>query len=173
VVRVQQFRTSNVISWLGPDWMAMYVDNSGRWGLARQWNSASVLVAATQPAMLNETTHVAGVFDGETLTLFVNGQNVELVPVSFSLSDATGGLFIGGVERDRLPPDQNDRFFDGWIESIRISRGVRYRRSFAVSLPLAADDQTLAFLPLNSSSHQSVMPDNLRMERVNVEAINP
>ena len=173
VVRVQQFRTSNVISWLGPDWMAVYVDNSGRWGLARQWNSSSVLVAATQPATLNETTHVAGVFDGETLTLFINGQPVDLAPVTFSLSDATGGLFIGGVERDRLPPDQSDRFFDGWIESVRISRGVRYRRSFAVSLPLTADDQTLALLPLNPSRAQSVMPDSLRMERVHVDAGNP
>jgi serine/threonine protein kinase len=173
VVRVQQFRTSNLISWLGPDWMAVYLDNSGRWGLARRWNSSSVLVAATQPVLLNETTHVAGVFDGETMTMFINGRNVELAPVAFSLSDATGGLFIGGVERDRLPSDQSDRFFDGWIESVRISRGVRYRRTFAVSLPLTDDDQTLALLPLSPSSKQSVMPDNLLMERVNVEATTP
>jgi serine/threonine protein kinase len=179
VARVRQFRTSNVISWLGPDWMAMYLDNSGRWGLARRWNSSSVLVAATRPSAINETTHVAGVFDGETLTLFVNGEKVELAPVAFSLSDATGGLFVGGVERDRLPPDQSDRFFDGSIESIRISRGVRYRRSFAVSLPLTVDDQTLALLPLNPSTDQITnkaqlrLPGNLRVERVNVDANNP
>jgi hypothetical protein len=56
---------------------------------------------------------------------------------------------------------------------VRISRGVRYRRSFPVSLPLSADDQTLALLPLNLSGDQSVTPDNSRIERVHVQAGNP
>ncbi len=136
-------RRSNVISWLGPDWMALYL-NEGSWGLARRVGEESHLILARQPAALGEVVHLAGIFRGAKLQLFVSGRPVETHDSEFALPETKPGLYIGGVPKTELPEDQNDRFFGGRIHAVRITRGVRYTGPFQVPQKFTKDAQTLA-----------------------------
>lgn len=149
VVRPHSFRTSNVISWLGPDWMAVYISEQGHWGLARRFGSESVVLAATEAAEPGKRVHVAGVFRGKQLQLFLDGRAAETASVDFTLSETRGGLHIGGVPRELLPPDQNDRYFHGEINAVRISADSRYSSPFDALYRFEVDDSTIILLPFD------------------------
>lgn len=149
IVRPRTFRTSNVISWLGPDWMALFIEADGHWGVARRVGNESFLFHSNDLAVLGETVHVAGVYRGSDLSLFINGRRVESVRFPFELPETKDeGLFIGGVNPALLPEGQNDRFFDGEIYAARISQGQRYTRSFQPPTTFASDRDTVALFPL-------------------------
>lgn len=148
IVRPRNFRTSNIISWLGPDWMALFIEDDARWGVARRVGNESFLFHSNDRAVLGETVHVAGVYRGSDLSLFINGRRVEPVRFPFDLPETRDdGLFIGGVPPDLLPEGQNDRFFDGEIDAARISKGQRYTRSFQPPASLTSDPDTIALFP--------------------------
>ena len=143
-------RLGNVISWLGPNWMAIFL-SEGRWGLARRVGEESHLIHADVPAVLGKPVHVAGVFQNKELHLFIDGRPVSAQNSEFNLPETHGGLYIGGVVKDQLPPDQNDRFFGGRILSVRISRGLLYKAPFQVTRSLTKETQTLALYHFESS----------------------
>ena len=144
VARPQVFRTCNLISWLGPDWMALYLDDGGHFGLARRFRGVSYLVQTQEPLAVGETVHLAGIYRGADLSLFVNGRSVDSGPITFPLTETRGGLYLGGVPRDRFPGDQNDRCFRGLIDAVRISRGIRYEQPFEPPARLETDRTTIA-----------------------------
>jgi hypothetical protein len=148
ICRPRAFRTSNVISWLGHDWMALFLAD-GRWGLGRLYAGEPHLWMAVEPAELHKLVHLAGVFRGSELQLYVDGRPVQVERSSFPLVETRGGLFIGGVSPDLLPPEQNDRFFDGEIDAVRISRGVRYRGDSTPPGAFESDAQTIAAFALD------------------------
>src|SRR5262249_41179780 len=86
----------------------------------------------------------AGVYRGAELQLFIDGRPVETERIQFPLAETRGGLYVGGVRRDLLPADQNDRFFDGAIAAVRISRGGRYRGPLSPPGNLPHDADTIA-----------------------------
>lgn len=155
IVRPRSFRTSNTISWLGPDWMALYISEQGYWGMARRFGTQSFVNAAVTPATIGQWVHVAGVFENSEMTLYVNGQPQNTRPVPFGLPETRGGLYIGGVNSEQLPPDQNDRFFAGDIDCVRISEGIRYTGAFQPQERLAVDSRTVVVLPLDEGSGTS------------------
>ena len=161
-VRADSFRTSNIdsptsniISWLGPDWMAVFVGVDGAPGLARKTSNASFVYASTQAMELGQWYHIAAVFDSTRMRLYLNGKESELYRQTFELPETQGGFFIGGVDRQRLPADQNDRFFDGLIEAVRVSSGQRYIAGFEPSLRFTFDDTTLAAFPLQQTDQNT------------------
>lgn len=143
---------ANLISWLGPNWMAIYLDGRQRWGVARLWQGQSRLIATRTPATLGQKVHVAGVFDGSDLRIFVNGKPIATDIVKFPLPETSGGLFIGGADPARLP---DERPFKGLIHSVRISRGVRYADEFIPPSQLVADTDTLAVFPFAEGHSQA------------------
>ncbi|MFN8706478.1 MAG: LamG-like jellyroll fold domain-containing protein, partial [Planctomyces sp.] len=152
IVRPRSFRTSNTISWLGPDWMALYISDQGHWGMARRFGTQSFVNAAVTPATIGQWVHVAGVFENSEMTLYVNGQRQNTRAVPFGLPKTRGGLYVGGVASEQLPPDQNDRFFAGDIDCVRISKGIRYTEPFQPPESLAVDSRTVVALPLDEGS---------------------
>ena len=152
-------RLGNVISWLGPDWMAIY-HNQGNWGLARRVQEESHVIQFEQPVTSQQPVHLAGIFRGGELQLFVNGTSGPTQPVTFALPETEGGLYIGGVLPSRLPADQNDRFFDGKIHAVRVSRGVRYSSPFQPPTTLKSDSRTLALYSFNSGSGDTVADES-------------
>lgn len=157
IVELHGPRTSNVISWLGPDWMAVF-QSDGRWGLARRVGDRSYLVTTRRnDAVMGETVHLAGVFHGAELVLFLNGRRVETSPLEFPLGETRGGLFLGGAPADRLP---DERFLDGAIDAVRISRGVRYREDFQPPASFEVDAETIALFALDEGQgSQTVSSD--------------
>ena len=101
------------------------------------------LIIGLAEAQVGQRTHLAGIWDGDRLQLFIDGVPVTTQPLKFSMSNTTQGLYIGGVHPDLLPSGENDRFFNGVIESVRISSGVRYTSAYDPG-PLTTDDSTLA-----------------------------
>lgn len=143
VVEPEMNLRSNVVSWLGPDWMALYLNEDG-WGLARRVREESHLILANRSVVYGQRVHLAGVFSGTELRLFVNGKLAPSETSLFTLPETRPGLYVGGVARDQLPEDQNERFFKGRIHAVRITRGARYASSFAVPKSFTADSQTVA-----------------------------
>ncbi len=157
-IRPQSIRTSqpsNVVSWLGPDWMAIFIGQNGTVGLARRTDGTSLVYSSTQVMQPGQWYHVAASFDSAAMRLFVNGRETELSRQPFELPATEGGLFIGGVDRQRLPSSQNDRFFNGLVESVRVTSGARYLANFAPSPQLTSDEKTLAAFPLLRSVNDS------------------
>lgn len=127
VVRPDRAKNGNVVSWMGPRWMALYLSGDGCWGVAKQTGTSSTLLQADDPAALDRFAHVAGAWDGERLRLYVDGVEVPATTTEFGLPETPPGLFIGGVPPGRLPQDQADRFFAGDLQAVRISRGALSR----------------------------------------------
>ena len=152
---VRTSNPSNVVSWLGPDWMAIFVGQTGTLGLARRTDDTSFVYSSTQVIQPGQWYHVAASFDSTRMRLFVNGCETELSRQPFELPETEGGFFIGGVDRARLPSSQNDRFFHGLIESVRVTSGARYSANFEPSSPLTSDEKTLAAFPLHRSVNDS------------------
>jgi serine/threonine protein kinase len=152
VVRPRTFRTSNVISWLGPDWMAVYLSPDGHWGVARRIGSRSIVLSGIPAAQIDRTVHVAGVFGESEPELFVNGVRVVTQTQVFNLPETSGGLYVGGVASELLPADQNDRFFDGDILGVRVTAGRRELTPEVISDPLQADQRTLILLPFSEGT---------------------
>ncbi len=160
VVEPTEYRLSNVISWLGPDWMAMYLDTNHNWGLARRVHGESHVTLTTQPAILGKTVHLAAVFRGTRLDLFADGQPTSAGPVEFQLPATTGGLYIGGVPREQFPQDQNDRFFHGRIHAVRISNGARYTDPFEPPDTFDTEPQTLAIYRFHAGRGKTVKDES-------------
>lgn len=165
IVQVRTPRVSNVVSWLGPDWIALFQSGEGNWGIGRRLGEGSRLYLADEPTSPEEWRHLAATAAHGDLALFVDGQRVAVHAVEFSLPETAGGLYIGGVRRDLLPAGQNDRFFDGLIDCVRISRGIRYRESFAAPRALINDEQTLALFSLEVGTGDIAPDDSGRNHR--------
>jgi hypothetical protein len=142
--------------------MAIFVGLDGRLGLARRSNEASFVYVSPQLIEPEQWYHIAASFDVAEMRLFVNGRETELTRQPFDLPETQGGFFLGGVAPQLLPANQNDRFFHGLIESVRVTSGIRYPANFEPPVQLTSDDQTLAaFLwhlsaDGSSSGHSSI-----------------
>lgn len=156
VVEMRTARTSNIMSCLGRDWMALFVGGRGNWGISRRVGDQSMLIQATEPARIGQSVHLAATWDGSNLHLFVDGERAETTTLAFELPETQGGTYIGGVRRDLLPSDQNDRFFDGIITTVRITAGIKYKASFPAPTQLNAETDTLALYVLDAGQGQLV-----------------
>lgn len=164
-------QTSNVISWLGPDWMALYMTAGEGWGVARRFQGRSFLTSAGRDVELNRWVHVAGVCEGNQLRLFVEGRLQAPRSSEFTLPETRGGLHIGGIRPGLLPPDHN-RFFQGTIAAVRISRGARYSVGFPVPPELLVDETTIALFDFRRGEGREVVdlgPNRHRGEIVAAE----
>ncbi|MFM7058851.1 MAG: protein kinase domain-containing protein [Planctomycetota bacterium] len=164
IVRPQRFQTCNLLSWLGPDWMALYVSDSGQPGTARLFAGQSTVLIGQGTLQADRWTHVAAVFESGRARMFVNGQEESLTPINFTLSETTGGLFAGGVDPGCLPEGENRRFFCGSMRGLRISRGARYGGAFEAPLTLLEDSQTIAVMRPNADGTALVFRDGAGRE---------
>lgn len=155
IVRPRNFRTSNVITWLGDDWMGLYIDDQGHWGLARRFGRESYVICAQQPAVTGEVAHVAGVYHGNDLRLFVNGKPVDTGNVAYTLYPTKAALYVGGSPPGRLNPD-HDRYFDGDIHAVRITRGERYTKPFQPPTAFESDPETIVVFPFEEGRGDKV-----------------
>lgn len=105
---------------------------------------------ATAPAPvlpLDAWCHVAGVFDGAELRLYVDGKRVASQPASGVRKTNELPLYIGADVTDSSAPSS---FFAGEIDEVRISRGARYAgERFAPERRHASDADTLLLLHMD------------------------
>ena len=105
----------------------------------------------------NTLVHLAGVFDGKRLRVYVNGtmsdRDLEWIPLHGDhisqpttviskplVSWSSPGLSIGR----KLPQYQDAQFFHGIIDEVRISNTVRYTKDFTPPKRFESDEHTMA-----------------------------
>ena len=90
------------------------------------------------------------VYEGDSLTLYVDGKPEGQLPTKSSMKRKVNGLpFIVGAD-----PDARGRvnsFFNGEIDEIRISKGARYEKPFEPKRRLTSDKNTIIFLDCDQS----------------------
>ncbi len=146
IARCDRYQVSNLVSWLGPGWMAIFINENGMVGTARQLPDSPDVRSSVHVLAQDRWSHIAATFDGAQMQLFVNGRLISQQTQNFELSATKGGLFIGGVDSTMLPNGQNQRFFAGKILSARLSRGIRYQSEFAAPSQLRPDEDTIVVL---------------------------
>ena len=89
--------------------------------------------------------HVAMVYEGDSLTLYVDGKPEGQLPTKSSMKRKVNGLpFIVGADPDAR--SRANSFFNGEIDEIRISKGARYSKPFEPKRRLTSDQDTVIFL---------------------------
>jgi hypothetical protein len=102
--------------------------------------------AGTNKLPVDEWTHLAGVFDGERVMLFVNGKLAESQTASGKRTQTALPLFIGADPDSRGRPT---RAFSGQIDELRLSKIARYDSSFSPAQRFSPDEASILLLHLD------------------------
>lgn len=95
---------------------------------------------------LNQWYHVAGVYDGSNMRLFVNGSRVASMLTSGNIDQTANPLRIASA-------DASGDFFKGLIDEVRLSSGIRYTGNFVPpQAPLTTDASTRGLWHLDEGS---------------------
>ncbi len=113
----------------------------------RDSNAGYASTVSNKNVELDKMVHVAGVYDGRKVRLFVNGKlqqsteetTLKHVPSQFD--------FMVGADPDRK--GKPHQFFKGVIDEVRISKVARYTDDFAPPGKLKSDKNTLALYHLD------------------------
>ncbi len=95
---------------------------------------------ATDALPPGQWAHVAGVFDGKALTLYVNGKPVSTTPAAGKRGVNPLSLYIGANPDAKSAPTQ---FYSGALDEVRISSSARYTAEFTPAATHARDDSTI------------------------------
>lgn len=121
--------------------------SNGEPGFSIHLDGRYVNVAAyKQPLATGAWHHVAGVFDGAEVRLYVDGRLAAKKPGRGKRTQNVLPILIGADVTKEAKPDS---FFDGWIDEIRISKTARYVDSFTPARRFEADLDTLLLLHMD------------------------
>jgi hypothetical protein len=89
--------------------------------------------------------HIAGVFDGTSVKLFIDGKLVASTPGDGKRRINTLPLTIGADVTSAGVPES---FFQGIIDDVRLSKNARYQSDFDSEKSYAGDDHTVMYLDM-------------------------
>jgi len=122
-------------------------------GIAQRLNGRSVVRD-------NEWRHVAGVFDGKQLRLYVDGTLLESRAVSGPHKPTTKLPFVIGACPALGPSGVLlDEYFKGLIKAVRISSVARYTDNFTPPAQLAREDANTQLLLVFNKGSGDTVPD--------------
>lgn len=107
-----------------------------------------VTAAAKKPLVANRWTHLAGVFDGQAVSFYVDGQQVASTPGKGKRRTNRLPLYVGA---DPNRGGQPTRSFAGLIDEVRISSAAVYEGDFEPARRFVPDAQTRLLLHLDRS----------------------
>jgi hypothetical protein len=103
--------------------------------------------------LTDQETHVAGVFDGMTLKVFINGKPTGMTSFSGRYRRSRLTFMIGANPEDRKPPIN---LFSGVIDEVRVSSTARYDDEFTPSVRFDSDEFTIALYHFDEGSGEIV-----------------
>jgi formylglycine-generating enzyme required for sulfatase activity len=116
----------------------IYLNGGKTWSTSVSETKDLVTAASVIPVRLGKRTHVAGVYTGRRMLLFVDGELV----VS---QDYDGGSFRKPVFPSFAMGSEGDgSFCNGLIEEVRVSSSARYDKNFTPAARFEPDNDTLA-----------------------------
>ncbi|MFG0264656.1 MAG: LamG-like jellyroll fold domain-containing protein [Rhodopirellula sp. JB055] len=101
---------------------------------------------AKDKLLVNEWTHVAGVFDGENVRIYVDGKQISSVAAKGTRKTNNYPLFVGA---DTDKAGQPTRSFLGKIDEVRITTGAIYTEDFEPARRLKPTAETRLLLHLD------------------------
>jgi len=105
-----------------------------------------VVVRATDPLPAKTWSHVAATWDGEQLTLFVDGKPAGSKAAKGQRARNRLPLYVGADPDSRGRPS---RFFRGQLDEVRVSRVARYTKVFEPAERHEHDEATLLLLHMD------------------------
>jgi serine/threonine protein kinase len=135
---------------------------TGRSTNANRWHFSASVASGTlytqQPLRVDETVHLAGVYDGQAIRLYLDGKRTvearnylvvneetqDALDQTFALSSqyvARGGMWLGGGQFVRA---EWGNYFHGRIDELRVSKIARYTADFTPRARVEPDKDTLA-----------------------------
>ena len=116
--------------------------NKGRGGFGLHDGSGYRAVTSNKPVGAGRLIHIAGVFDGSYLKLFLDGiLQEDRLTVSGQHKESTMPLTIGA---NPGPNNSVSNFFDGVIDEVRVSKVARYSEDFEPASRFETDADTIA-----------------------------
>jgi Concanavalin A-like lectin/glucanases superfamily/Calcineurin-like phosphoesterase len=100
----------------------------------------SAIAATDKVIPAGKWTHVAGVFDGQEMRLYVDGKVAAKVAASGARSTNVLPMYIGADPDAKSLPTQ---FFTGSVDEVRLSTSARYQEDFTPAARFSRDEQTL------------------------------
>jgi len=105
-----------------------------------------VSAKALEKLPLGKWTHVAGVFDGQHVMLYIDGNQVAKIAGKGKRRQNKLSLFIGAdPDKGNLPT----RAFSGQIDEVRLSKAAIYNEPFTPQRRLTADADSILMLNLD------------------------
>jgi 3',5'-cyclic AMP phosphodiesterase CpdA len=109
----------------------------------------AVVARSKEPLSYGRWTHLAGVYDGEQIALFIDGRRVASTNVSGARLSSDKSLFVGARPNGAFNTFNFSYpliYFRGAVDDVRISRGARYKRDFRPDAKLERDRSTVLAL---------------------------
>lgn len=122
------------------------VSDEGRVSFVVHLDGRAVAARSPKPLPAKEWTHVAGVYDGERVVLYLNGQPVAQAEAKGALTDNQLPLYIGA---DPGAEGQPTRPLNGWVDEVRLSKTVRYTEAFSPECRWEPDEHTVLLYHLD------------------------
>lgn len=137
---------------------AAYVHLDGKWVHAQLPKEKSI-----EPGM---TYHLAGVFDGKLLRLYLDGTLVKEVPATGKLRLAGNPLTIGADSTPKGPAHT----LNGWVDAVRISSIARYDGdTFPLVRRPQADEHTALLIQMDANQHGYIYDESGRKAHVDLK----
>ena len=122
-------------------------------------NSTRYRVAvADEQADFETVDHIAGVFDGETVQLFVNGKPQRRMAMLSGEVKPSGLRFWFGANPG--PDGRLQEPFHGRIDAVRLTTGVRYEQEFTPPRRFEKTEETLILLNLEEGTGETVKDES-------------
>ena len=135
------WKNSSIMYISGTRPFALYIDE----GVVGFWCLGSKIELAVPESLVGQRIHVAGVYDNQNLTVYLNGQPSASIPPLVRTSEEVFTAYVGIIrdwEKDFLEPRA---FFHGAMHAIRVTETARYTGPFEPTDHLLAPDaDTLA-----------------------------
>jgi hypothetical protein len=97
-------------------------------------------IAENAPLPAGQWAHVAGVFDGKAMTLYVNGKQAATTPITGKRDMNPLPLYLGANPDAKSDPTQ---FYTGIMDEVRVSSTARYAAAFTPERKFTRDDKTV------------------------------
>jgi hypothetical protein len=122
---------------------------------------------AEQSLKPGKAYHLAGVYDGDQLRLYIDGKPVNNVRVEGAIKFEGDPVTIGA---DTTPGGEVNTM-RGWVDEVRISDTARYKaESFTPASRHATDDHTMLLLHMDRDQHGYLYDASGRKAHVTLRA---
>ncbi len=130
--------------------VSLQMGQDGHWQFAVRDKQTYRVASSNEVARLGELAHVAGVFDGRIVRLFVNGRLQDAVGTLTSDHKVSNLRFMIGADPDFNSSPQKQ--FEGSIDSVHVSHAVLYESDFDPPDPLVRTPSTALLLQLDEGA---------------------